>query len=270
MEKVDNKKMSSEESRSYMYFSPCIDAIFSKSNLNLRAQIQTVKNIGFKYFEFWSWWDKDIDLIERMVKQEEIQLSALCTRFISLVDRNEHLDYQQDLKLTIEVAKRLGVQTIITQTGNEMDLPRNQQLQNLKDGLISCIPLLEEADITLVVEPLNLLVDHPGYFLSSSDEAAELIATLNDSHIKMLFDVYHQQITEGNVTRRLMQYLPYIGHIHVADNPGRREPGTGELNYHYIFASLKHAGYQGGIGLEFFPDQSPEEKLKNFKKTFPL
>jgi hydroxypyruvate isomerase len=253
-----------------MYFSPCIDAIFSKSNLILRDQIKTVKNIGYKQFEFWSWWNKDVDLIERTMKREEIQLSALCTRFISLVDRNEHLHYQQGLNETIKVAKRLGVQTIITQTGNENDLPRNQQLLNLKEGLITCIPFLEEADITLVVEPLNLLVDHPGYFLSSSDEAAELIALINDSHIKMLFDVYHQQITEGNVTSRLMQYLPYIGHIHVADNPGRREPGTGELNYHYIFASLKEAGYQGGIGLEFFPDHSPEEKLKNFKETFPL
>jgi hydroxypyruvate isomerase len=253
-----------------MYLSPCIDAIFYKSSLNLIDQIQSVKNSGYKYFEFWSWWDKDLDLLERMVKQEGIQISAMCTRFISLIDRNEHTHYQQGLRESIEVASRLGVKTIISQTGNEMDLPRSQQLQNLKDGLISCIPMLEKEEMTLVIEPLNLIVDHPGYFLSSSDEAAELIASINHPYIKMLFDVYHQQITEGNVTSRLNQYLPYIGHIHVADNPGRKEPGTGELNYHNIFASLKHAGYQGGIGLEFFPDDSPEEKLKCLKVNFPV
>jgi hydroxypyruvate isomerase len=253
-----------------MYLSPCIDAVFYQSSLHLKEQILTVKNSGYTHFEFWSWWDKDLDLLERMVNQGEIQIAAMCTRFISLVDKNAHVAYQQGLRESIEVASRLGVKTIISQTGKEMNLPRSQQLQNLKDGLISCIPVLEKADITLVIEPLNLLVDHPGYFLSSSDEAADLIAAINDSHIKMLFDVYHQQITEGDVTRRLNQYLPYIGHIHVADNPGRQEPGTGELNFHNIFASLKKAGYEGGIGLEFFPNHSPEEKLKFLKVNYPM
>jgi hydroxypyruvate isomerase len=253
-----------------MFLSPCIDSIFYKSCIGLDDQILTVKNTGYKHFEFWTWWDKDIDLLERMVKQEGIQISAMCTRFISLVDKQEHENYQQGLEASIEVANRLGVKTLISQTGNEIDIPRSEQLKNLKTGLLSCIPLLEKADITIVIEPLNLLVDHPGYFLSSSDEAAEIIAAIDDKHIKMLFDLYHQQITEGNITRRLMQYLPYIGHIHAADNPGRKEPGTGELNFHYIFNSLEKSGYHGAIGLEFFADSYQKEKLKYLKETFRI
>ena len=253
-----------------MYLSPCIDAIFFNRFINLNDQILAVKNTGYKHFEFWSWWDKDLDLLERVVKEEGLIISAMCTRFISLVDKKERSHYQQGLMESIEVAKRLGVKTLISQTGNELDFSRSKQLENLKDGLMACISILERADMMLVIEPLNITVDHPGYFLSSSDEAAELIAQINNPHIKMLFDVYHQQITEGNVTRRLEQYNNYIGHIHIADNPGRKEPGTGELNYHYIFDSLKNTGYLGGLGLEFFPDHSPEEKLRYVKVNFPI
>ena len=119
----------------------------------------------------------------------------------------------------------------------------------------------------MVVEPLNLRVDHQGYFLSGSDEAAEILKEVGSPNVKMLFDIYHQQITEGDLIRRIQKYLPCIGHFHAAGNPGRHELYQSEINYPYVFQAIENEAYEGYMGLEYFPEDAPEAGLVYAKKV---
>jgi hydroxypyruvate isomerase len=120
-------------------------------------------------------------------------------------------------------------------------------------GLKGLAPLAEEAGVTLLLEPLNTLVDHPRYFLDSGREGFAIIGEVDSPHVRLLYDVYHMQIMEGNVTETLRRHLPLVGHIHMADVPGRHEPGTGELHFANILHALADAGYAGTVGFEFSP-----------------
>jgi hydroxypyruvate isomerase len=248
-----------------MRFSPCIDALFFHKEIPVYDQILLLKRCGFRYFEFWSWWDKDLEMIERAMKDTGMEVTAICTKFISLVDENLRDQYVDGVLASLDVAKRLGARMIISQVGDEIGIAREKQYASIVSGLKACEPYLAESGISLVIEPLNHLVDHPGYYLTSSDEAAQIIKEVNSPAIKMLFDVYHQQVSEGHVSERLKKYLPYIGHIHIADNPGRDRPGTGELDYAYILQQLK-SQYDGYIGLEYFPREDVEESLLKFQR----
>jgi hydroxypyruvate isomerase len=100
------------------------------------------------------------------------------------------------------------------------------------------------------LEPLNEKVDHAGYFCVFSEHAAEIIGGVNHPQVKILFDIYHQQISEGNVINNLRQYWDMIGYVQTGDVPGRKEPYTGELNYQNIFKEVHKLGYKGILGLE--------------------
>ncbi|MDQ0058974.1 hydroxypyruvate isomerase [Paenibacillus harenae] len=123
-------------------------------------------------------------------------------------------------------------------------------------------PIAEEAGITLLLEPLNTAVDHPGYLLTSSSEAFNLIELVNSDHVKVLFDIYHQQITEGNLIRSMLGNLQSIGHLHAAGCPGRHELQFGEIHYANVIQALRSAGYSNYFGLEFFPSAQPSQGLE--------
>jgi len=233
-------------------YSPCLDIFFK--DLPFSARIQKAAALGFQAFEFWSWWDKDLGEIEAALRSSPIQVAGFCTRMVSLVDPAKRAEYLAGLEDTLAVAKRLKPSVIISQVGNERPgVAREEQARSLVEGLKAAAALLERTGDTLVIEPLNVRVDHKGYFLSRSDEAAEILAQVGSPRVKMLFDVYHQQITEGDLLRRIRQHLPLIGHFHIADNPGRHEIGGGEIHYPNVLAAIKEAGYGGCVGLEFFP-----------------
>lgn len=242
-----------------MKLSVCVDAVFMGQDIE--TAIREVKKQGIPAVEFWSWEDKDIEKIKKTIKETGIEISAFCTGFISLVDAPKRAEYVEALKRTISIAKELGCKTLITQVGNELEISRKEQHASLVAGLKACVPYLEEAGMTLVAEPLNLRVDHAGYYLSSSDEAAEIMREVGSPNVKMLYDIYHQQITEGDLIRRIREHIPYIGHFHAAGNPGRHELYDSEIDYKKIFDAIKETGYEGYVGLEYFPTDNVENGL---------
>jgi len=122
--------------------------------------------------------------------------------------------------------------------------------------------MVAKAGCTLLVEPLNTRVDHAGYFLDTTDRAVALLEQVGHSAVKLLFDIYHQQITEGDLMRHIKQSASLIGHFHAADNPGRDRPGTGEIQYSFVLSQLegmfKDDVY---VGMEYFPKGSIPESL---------
>jgi hydroxypyruvate isomerase len=243
----------------------CIDAIFR--GLTAPEAMRKAHEAGYDTYEFWGWWDKDLEAMRSIQHTLNMTPAAMCTRFFSLVNPDGHLDFLKGLEESILAAKRLGCKNLIAQCGQDTGLSREFQRGAMIVCLKQAAPILESSGMTLLLEPLNL-IDHPGYYLTSSQEAVEVLEAVSSPNIKMLFDLYHQQITEGDLIRRVLRALPYIGHFHAAGNPGRGELGTGELNYRNIFAAIAGTYFDGCVGLEYFPQRPAEEGLSEARAMF--
>ncbi len=246
-------------------FSPCLDIFFN--DLPFEERIAKTAALGYKQFEFWTWWDKDPDAIQKAAGEHRMKVAAFCTKFVSLVNPANRAEYLSGLKGTLEVADKLNSDIIISQVGNELEgVPREQQRQSLIEGLKDAAELMEKSKQVLAIEPLNLLYDHKGYYLSRTREAAEIVDAVGSGRVKILFDVYHQQVTEGNLINNIRDNFDRIGHIHIADHPGRHEIGTGEINYPFLLKEIENLGYRGFVGIELFPlNKDHEEVLKRFE-----
>ncbi len=243
-----------------MNFSPCLDIFFK--NLPFTKRVEAVSSLGYKYYEFWTWWDKNLDEIVEVSQRLEIQPVAYCTRFISLVDKSCRDQYIDGLGETIEHVNKTRTRVIISQVGDEvLEASRDEQLGSLIDGLKASARLLEGTDIILAVEPLNTRYDHNGYFLSSSTETVEVLKAVNSPNVKMLYDIYHQQIMEGDLINSIRNHIDYIAHFHAADVPGRHELGSGEINFPNILKAIRQTTFRGCVGIELFPLNPDHEEV---------
>ena len=246
--------------------SACIEMIFSERPFLER--IDLVAKCGLPAFEFWSWRRKDIDGALARKKANGLEISGFS------VDPGYRLTHPQfkdnfisSVKGTIPVMQKLGVKRMLVTAGNEIPrTPREDQHKSIVESLKAAAPLLEEAGITIVLEPLNTLVDHRGQYLWSSLEGFEIIREVGSKNVRLLYDIYHQQIMEGHLIHNITKNIDLIGHFHVADVPGRHEPGTGEINYVNVFKEILKTGYDGYMGLEFRPLKSGEEALQRTKE----
>ncbi len=218
---------------------------------------------GFKAMEDLGWANRDLDRIKTAIRESGVvpscllfqskdeKTASLIANSHGIVWEDAHDAFIQSIEETVAAAKYIGCPNIVVTTGNERtDVSRYVQHTNVVTALRAAAPLLKGTGVRIVLEPLNVLVDHGGYYLATSDETAEVIAEVGSPDVLMLFDVYHQQITEGNIIANIRKHISKIGHFHVADVPGRREPGTGELNYRNIFKAIAETGYQGFVAFE--------------------
>ncbi len=240
-------------------FSPCIEMFWGETEFPER--IHKAAELGFSAYEFWAWWNKDLNAVERATKDAGLAVAACCvkTSFAEsdaaamLVPEGKQR-FVQAVKDCVGVSKRLGCKTFIVTTGNELaGVSRQAQHAACVEALKAAAPVAEDAGITLVLEPLNLLVDHAGYYLSTSIQGFQMIDEVASPAVKLLFDIYHQQITEGFLTSNIVDNIDKIGHFHVANHPGRHEPALGEINYPYLFDRIRETAYDRYVGLEFSP-----------------
>jgi hydroxypyruvate isomerase len=130
----------------------------------------------------------------------------------------------------------------------------------LVENLVYSSQKLKDAGIRLVIEAINTR-DIPGFFVNRTRQAVDIIDAVGSDNLKLQYDIYHMQIMEGDIARTIEANLPVIGHIQLADNPGRNEPGTGELNYPFLFKHLDRIGYTGWVGCEYKPATSTQAGL---------
>jgi hydroxypyruvate isomerase len=231
--------------------------------------LNKVKEWGYDGLEYGKGW-LQVDLQEVARHQDKIGvgISSIVSKFFDLVNPLHRETYLESLKEGIAACRILGTKSIVTQTGAAMEgVSRDIQRAAMVETLKLCADMLQNSDIILELEPLNEL-NHPGHFLQYSAEAASIIDQVGSPNIKMVFDVYHQQITEGNVTRNALAYMDRCTHYHIADNPGRKQPGTGELNYFNILKAIQAAGYTGFVGLECGFTIEVEEAVLQFKRDY--
>jgi len=241
--------------------SACVEMIFR--DLPFADRLEAVAKAGLPAFEFWGLADKDVDAIAR----KQVETGLQCATFLGggrvpLVEPDRRAEFVGAVHEAIAVARRLGTHALIVTTGQELPgVSREAQRASVVAGLKAAASIAADAGITLVLEPLNVLVDHKGYFLWSSAEAFGILDEVGSPAVKLLYDIYHQQITEGNLIATITANIGRIGHVHVADVPGRHEPGTGEINYRNVFAAIDASGYSGYVGLEYRPQADPAATL---------
>ena len=160
----------------------------------------------------------------------------------------------------IAYGQTLGAAAIHVMAGKVPERDRAAARRVFLDALDHAAALAERSGLEIVIEPINQR-DAPGYFLRTTDEAAELIAELGRANVKLLFDCYHTQISEGDLTRRLERLMPIIGHIQLAAGPSRAEPDEGEIAYGRLVAAIGSMGYGGLIGAEYRPRADVEAGL---------
>lgn len=227
-------------------------------------RMERVKRLGYPAIEFWEWKNKDVDAIIRKKNELGLEIATIMgSGWKPLFTDEARKNFVSNIQASLSAAKRLGAKTLIVTTGNEdKQLSRAEQKAGYVAALKAAAPLAEQAQIPLVLEPLNTKVDHPGYYLHTAKEGFEILDEVGNPAVKMLFDIYHHQIMEGNVIQDITKNISKIAHFHVADVPGRHEPGTGEMNYANVFRAIAATGYQGFVGLEFKPSKDAEETLR--------
>lgn len=160
-----------------------------------------------------------------------------------------------DIRRSVDVARRVNAKRMTVVPGNVDEdgggrLAMGYQTANVIELLRRCADILEPHGLTMVLEPLNWYANHGGVYLQGSPQAFALCKAVNSPACKILFDIYHQQITEGNLIPNITRCWDEIGYFQCGDNPGRNEPGTGEINYRNVFGHIHSRGYQGIVGME--------------------
>ena len=232
-----------------------------------RAGLQSVELIG----EYASWSDADIGRVKKTARSFGLGIDALLAspdwnkRPVAMVDPAMRDAFLADVRNAITFAQKLEVPQIILMSGNTIaGRTHAEQYASMLEGARRAGDLAAEAKLTAIVEPLNSLINHKGCFLTTCTEGLKLIRETDNSHVRLLFDIYHEQIMRGNLIRTLTQAAPYVSVFHVADNPGRNDPGTGEIDYPNVYRAIRKTGYAGYIGMEYHPLADP---LASFTKA---
>lgn len=190
----------------------------------------------------------------------------------SPVDPDHYRPYLQELQKSIDAANALGAPSVTIHSNALGDggvvvnhyeaLSDTVKLTSMVRTLTAAAKMAEENEITLNLEALNTFTDHVGNFLASTRMAAEVVRLIGSPNLKVLYDVYHMQINEGNLCWNIKTFGDTFGHVHIADVPGRHEPGTGEINYPAVLRALDATGYTGIVGCELFPESDTVTAVK--------
>ena len=254
-----------------MRFGACIDTLYTE--LDWYDRFAAAKADGFDAVEFWDWRIRDLEKAAKCAQSAGILISGFNgDADYSLVDPDHYEAYLSELQKSMDAAKVLGAPSVTIHSNalgeggvvvnHYDDLSGTVKLTSMVRTLTAAAKLAEDNGIRINLEGLNTFTDHVGNFLATTRMAAEVVRLIGSPMLKILYDVYHMQINEGNLCWNIRQYADTLGHIHIADVPGRHEPGTGEINYAQVLSCLDETGYAGIVGCELFPETDTKAAVK--------
>ncbi len=251
----------------------CAEMIFTE--LPFAERVRRIDDLGFQV-EIWDWTRHDIESL----RSTGATFSSM-TGYVTgdLIDPDGADELVATAEQSIPVAARLGIPRLnLHGTGldgkglpikplevitGEMWLKAVRTLDRLAE-------LGKREGVTFCLENLNTAVDHPGTPFAKAADTLALVAAVDNPHLRLMLDIYHAQIGEGNLVELINRCAPYIGEVQVADVPGRCEPGTGEINYPRIAQALRDIGYVGTVGMEAWASRDSELALERFREAFTL
>jgi hydroxypyruvate isomerase len=250
----------------------CAEMVFV--DLPFVERVRRIHELGFAV-EMWGWPDKDIDALASTGARFSSMTGYVHGNLVELDAADTLLKTAEE---TVRVAERLGCPRLAVHPAELADGHAAKPMYRTSgamwltaaDTLRRLAALGERAGITFCLENLNTLVDHPGVPLARAKDTLALVEVVGSPHLRMMLDLYHAQIGEGNLVALVERAGPAIGEVQVADVPGRCEPGTGEISYPAVAAALHRIGYTGTVGLEAWAAGDPVVALDRFRAAFTV
>ena len=260
-----------------MKLSFCLEMLYPE--LSFIDRLNEAKKDGITYFEFWDWRDKDLSALKQRMDQLGMKVCNFSgNRNYGMIDPTERDSFLAEVRETGAVAKQLGCPALMLlvqslEKDNSGRLPSIKMSdQEVEKNIIECGQEVgkigDELDLDIVIEPLNDVLDHPNYVLTSASKAFQIIRAIGHPRVKVLFDIYHIAMQGEDVFKHIENNFDGIGYFHVADKPGRNEPGSGTIDYVKIYELLKRLGNEKVVGFEYMP--STNDSTAAVKKTLEI
>lgn len=239
-------------------FAVNIEMWFTK--LPFLDRIRQTAALGFPAVEFWPWKNKDLDATLKLTQELKIEIAQFTAWGFKpgLNNPKNHKAFVKAVQDGCRVAKQLKCRKMTVVAGDDQPgMTQEQMHKNVITGLKMAAPIAEDHDVMMILEPMNIRVDHKGHCLYGSTPAIRICDEVKSSHVKINWDLYHMQITEGDLCGHLAEGMKagQIGYLQLADHPGRHEPGTGEIHYNRVLKQAHDLGYRDYVGLECRPKE---------------
>ncbi len=228
-------------------------------------RIHAAADLGFQHVEFWLWRNKDLDAVKAACDERGVSVAQFTAwGFVpGMNDPANHDAVEREIGEACIVAQRIGAPMMTVVAGNDQPgMTQREMHDNVTTALKRAAPIAEEHDVMLIVEPMNIRVDHKGHCLYGSPDAVRICREVDSTHVKINWDLYHMQISEGDLCGRLREGFEQVGYIQLADHPGRHEPGTGEIAYGRVLKELWDLGYRKPVGVEAWPSEGAEASAR--------
>jgi len=234
------------------------------ADLEALERVEAAAEAGFGAVEIWFWRRWDVAELARRCRDLGLVVAQIGGWDFEppLGDPSAQSRLEAGIAAAIEAARILGSSRI--NLNGPYLRPREDPAdvrERIVAALAQVVGLAEEAEVTLMVEPMNTRVDHPGYSLPTSADAVAVVEAVGSPALGVNWDLYHLQISEGDLCGHLAEGIDHVAYVQVADHPGRHEPGTGEIAYGYVLGRLRTLGYRGLIGLECRPLDGEESAI---------
>ena len=244
-----------------MWFSANVSILFKE--VPFLERFGRAEEAGFSAVEFW--WPSGEDLAEVEAAIGEASLAVALFNFDAgdmpggerglISDPGRVKQFRENVPVALDLARRLGCRRMNVLVGHEKEgMGRDEQLSLARENVTFAADRAKDAGVTVMVEAVNTFENGP-YLLYTTGQAVEFVKGVGRDNVKIQHDFYHMQRMEGNLVATLRNHIGMVGHVQVADSPGRGEPGTGEIHYPYVLAELENLGYGGYVGLEYIPSR---------------
>jgi hydroxypyruvate isomerase len=239
--------------------------------LQFEERLEKIAEAGYKHVElsgqFERWPEERFRAINRRMRSLGMTFDATGgLRPYGIANPRERTAFLAELQRLVPSAQKLEIPAIIALSGNRAPgMSYAVQHQSCIEGLKRAAAMLEGKNLRLLLENIDP-EENPNYYLTSAAEGFEIIRAVNHPQVQMLYDIYHEQVAEGNLIEKLEKNIGVLGLVHVADVPGRHEPGTGEIDYRNIFKKLGQLRYSRFVAMEYKPTYNPVESLRNSRQ----
>jgi hydroxypyruvate isomerase len=251
--------------------------------LTLAQQLERVAAAGYAGYEFGDWRAADPKTIVALQRKLGLECVGLVGNKsvnpvgMGLCNPAERAGFLAEIQASAEAAQRFETKKMVVLSGFRVPgMTRDAMHASMVEGLKRAHDIVAKFGVTMIVEVINTLAkieplnpkgdNHSRYFLDRTPEAFQMVREVGSPYFQILYDLYHVQIMEGNLIETIRENVAHIGHIHVADVPGRHEPGTGEIHFGNVFKAIRESGYKEYVGMEYIPSKDVMETLAEVKK----
>ena len=243
-----------------MKLSLCLEMLFTDRPFIERMALAA--QLGYRAIEFWDWRDKDLPALADAAQEFDLTIAAMSgNRRYALIDPGGRAGLVEEMEQVFDAAERLKCRNImmlsdvLQNDGSASPTAAHTSMEEKFEAMEEAMRILADhpaaQSLTLLLEPLNTALDHRGCFLDHSEPGVALVKRVDSERVKLLYDIYHMSMMDEDVVAEIEKNLEWIGYFHVADMPGRHQPGTGKIDYQAVNALLRRSQYDGFVGMEF-------------------